>query len=105
MRELQLWDADEGLDQAFADVAELALGCRFSDCAHDREPGCAVRAAIASGTLASDRLESQRKLQRELDRLERRTDPAAIAARRRQVRVFSNSVKATMARKYGGPDG
>src|SRR4029077_19057907 len=79
MRELQLWDADEGLDEAFEDVTALFANCRFSDCAHDTEPGCAVRAALEDGTLAADRWESYRKLQRELEHLERRLDKRAQA--------------------------
>jgi len=58
MRELQLWSADEGIGASFADVEELIAKCRFNDCAHDTEPGCAVRAAIADGTLPAERFES-----------------------------------------------
>jgi ribosome biogenesis GTPase len=68
MRELQLWDAD--LEQAFGDVEEIARRCRFSDCAHDREPGCAIREALENGSLARDRWESYTKLQRELQAVE-----------------------------------
>jgi len=64
MRELGLL-TDDGLDEAFADVDELARVCRFSDCTHGSEPGCAVDAAIRAGTLARERLESRRKLERE----------------------------------------
>lgn len=67
MRELQLWEADEGLGAAFADIEELAARCRFSDCRHGGEPGCAVEEAVASGELSPERLESWRKLQRELE--------------------------------------
>ncbi len=62
LRELQLWNATEGLTQTFADVDELAAKCRFTDCQHESEPGCAVQAALASGILDVDRLESWRKL-------------------------------------------
>ncbi|HEY5625211.1 MAG TPA: ribosome small subunit-dependent GTPase A [Dehalococcoidia bacterium] len=65
LRELQLWDAGDGLGQAFADIEELAEGCGFRDCSHSSEPSCAVQAAIGSGTLDLGRLESYRKLQRE----------------------------------------
>lgn len=65
MRELGLWGEEEGLGQAFADVLALATDCRFSDCAHRREPGCAVRGAVERGELAPERLESFEKLQRE----------------------------------------
>jgi ribosome biogenesis GTPase len=67
MRELGLWDAGDGIDQTFADVAALAAECRFSDCAHEGEPGCAVLAAVEDGRLPAERLESYRKLLRELD--------------------------------------
>ena len=76
MREVQLWLGDGGLSDAFDDIAELAAGCRFTDCRHESEPGCAVRAALESGELARERWESFRALERELaelaERLERR---------------------------------
>jgi ribosome biogenesis GTPase len=72
MREVHLWLADEGLDGAFEDVVELAAQCRFSDCAHETEPGCAVQAAIAERLLAPERLASYRGLRRELAELEDR---------------------------------
>ncbi len=62
IRELQLTDVKEGLDQVFADIVELAAGCRFNDCRHDTEPGCQVQAAIKNGTLAQNRLQNWRKL-------------------------------------------
>jgi ribosome biogenesis GTPase len=74
MRELQLWESSEGLGETFADVEELIAACRFNDCAHETEPGCAVRAALEDGTLAADRWQSYDKLQRELAHLERRLD-------------------------------
>ncbi len=74
MRELQLWESSDGLGETFADVEELAAQCRFSDCAHRTEPGCAVQAALENGTLEFGRWASYRKLQRELAHLERRLD-------------------------------
>jgi ribosome biogenesis GTPase / thiamine phosphate phosphatase len=65
MRELGLWGEEEGLDQAFSDILALAADCRFSDCTHRREPGCAVRAAVDTGALTQERLGSFEKLQRE----------------------------------------
>lgn len=67
MREVGLLDADEGVTEAFADLDSLAESCRFRDCKHAAEPGCAVRAAIAQGTLAPERLEAWRRLQAELE--------------------------------------
>ncbi len=78
MRELQLWSDDgDGLDSSFADVAALAERCRFRDCGHDGEPGCAIRAALEQGTLDAGRLASHRKLQRELRYAELRNDQSA----------------------------
>ena len=65
MRELGMWDVSEGLDHAFADVEAFLGRCRFSDCRHEKEPGCAIRAAIASGDLDIARWESYRKLSEE----------------------------------------
>ena len=67
MREVGLLDADDGLTEAFPDLDDLSRSCRFRDCAHATEPGCAVRAAIAGGSLAPDRLEAWQRLQGELD--------------------------------------
>jgi ribosome biogenesis GTPase / thiamine phosphate phosphatase len=89
MRELALWGAEESLGQAFEDVEELAGECRFSDCAHESEPGCAVRAAIAGGALDPGRLESMRRLQRELRFLETRNDARARSEDRRRWRARS----------------
>jgi ribosome biogenesis GTPase len=65
MRELQLWDADEALEEAYADIGEIALRCRFTSCLHEDEPGCAVRVALAEGLLPPERLASYRKLKLE----------------------------------------
>lgn len=76
LRELQLWDVDEpALAGAFDDVAAFAARCRFSDCTHDAEPGCAVQAALAAGTLDAARWQSYLKLQREQAYAARRLDP------------------------------
>jgi ribosome biogenesis GTPase len=55
MREIGMWEADTGIADSFADIARLVAGCRFSDCRHDTEPGCAVKAALASGELSEER--------------------------------------------------
>lgn len=65
MRELRLVDAEDGVDEVFADITDLAAQCKFNDCAHQTEPGCKVRAAIEAGDLDADRLERWRKLERE----------------------------------------
>jgi ribosome biogenesis GTPase len=72
LRELQLWEPEASLEGAFADVHALAGHCRFSDCRHGEEPGCAVRAAVAEGRLGAERLASYEKLKGELGRRDRR---------------------------------
>jgi ribosome biogenesis GTPase len=74
LREIQLWAGEEALSEVFTDIDELASGCRFSDCQHTDEPGCAVLAAIEDGRLGDSRLASYRKLQRELRSIEVRAD-------------------------------
>ena len=93
MRELQLWAGEEALDSTFDDVASLFGGCRFNDCSHEREPGCAVQAALADGTLARERYDSWRKLQRELRALEIRQDARLRSEARKEIRRFSRSLK------------
>lgn len=84
MRELGFLGNEEGLADAFADIATLAGACRFSDCGHGGEPGCAVAAAISTGELDDGRWRSWLKLQREIAFEEAKEDPALRAARRRQ---------------------
>jgi ribosome biogenesis GTPase len=74
LREVQLWAGEESLGEAFGDIAELASACRFRDCRHEGEPGCAVLSALQAGRLDPARLESHRKLARELRYLEVRQD-------------------------------
>jgi ribosome biogenesis GTPase len=93
MRELQLWAAEEGIEAAFDDVEALARTCRFSDCSHEREPGCAVLAAVDDGTLELDRLRSWRKLQREVRALELRQNQRLQIEARRARRVQARSVR------------
>ncbi len=89
LRELQLWESSDGLTEAFDDVAQLEAECRFNDCGHETEPGCAVREAIRSGSLPAERLDSYRKLQRELARLERRRDARLVSLERKKWRTFA----------------
>jgi ribosome biogenesis GTPase len=93
LREVQLWDADEGIEQAFADVDELAADCRFNDCAHEREPGCAVQSAIGEGRLPRERLESYRALQRELKRLAMKQDARLRSQSRKERVAFARSLR------------
>jgi ribosome biogenesis GTPase len=88
MRELQLWEAEEGLEAAFADIEDLAAQCRFGDCHHTGEPGCAVEAAVTRGDLASERLESWRKLQREVEHARARQDGLARLREKQQTKAI-----------------
>jgi ribosome biogenesis GTPase len=91
LREIQLWngDEDEALEQAFGDIASLATACRFKDCQHQTEPGCAVKAAVAEGTLEPGRLASYAKLQRELAFLERKQDKRAESEHKKKYRAVN----------------
>jgi ribosome biogenesis GTPase len=84
LRSLPLWDAASGVATAFADIEGLASGCRFRDCVHEHEPGCAVRGAVDSGELGARRLESYHKLVHELAALELRQDERARRAASRR---------------------
>ncbi len=101
IRSLEVLGADEGVDAAFDDVVDLAATCRFSDCRHESEPGCAIRAALADGSLTEERLASHRKLEREIARAAREADPRARAEHRRTWKIISKSVDEHMERKYG----
>jgi ribosome biogenesis GTPase len=101
MRSVGMWEIEEGLADAFADVEAFAADCRFSDCTHGSEPGCAVQRAIAAGELPAARLESQLKLSRESAALAARVDPEARARHRARWRVIHKSVQNHMKQKYG----
>ncbi len=93
MRELQLWAGEESLDGTFEDVSALTGDCRFNDCAHESEPGCAIRAALADGSLPPERWESYRKLQRELRSLEVRRSKRLQSEERRRWRRVHKSMR------------
>ncbi len=93
LRELQLWGGDEGLEGAFPDVAELAGRCRYRDCAHAEEPGCAVRAAVEAGLLDAERLESWHKLRREARHLAAQRDARSRAEEEARWRIISRAIK------------
>ena len=99
IRELQLWVADDGIDEAFEDVTELFAHCRFSDCAHDTEPGCAIRAALEDGTLPSARWDCYLKLQAELAHLDRKLDKRAAAEARKRWKALSQEARANSRSK------
>jgi ribosome biogenesis GTPase len=100
IRALEIAGADEGVEAAFDDIAEIAAACRFSDCRHQGEPGCAVRAAIDDGQLSAERFASHQKLERELAHAERRGDPRARADERRRWKHIHKAVSRQMHEKY-----
>jgi ribosome biogenesis GTPase / thiamine phosphate phosphatase len=93
MRGLALWDAEDGIASAFPDIDALSQRCRFRDCAHEREPGCAVVGAVEAGLLPARRLESYRSLQTELAQLAKRQDQKAWAEKEQTKKVISKSAK------------
>ena len=101
IRSLGVAGADEGLGTAFADVIDLASGCRFADCRHEGEPGCEVLAAVADGRLDEDRLASHRKLEREAAHVARQSDRLLREAEAKRWRAIHKSAQAHMAHKYG----
>jgi len=94
MRELQLADADEGIAEVFADIVALAAECRFGDCRHETEPGCAIQAALGDGRIGSDRLRRYRKLAAEDAR-----NSEAVHERRARERSFGKMVRKSMVEK------
>lgn len=102
MRELGLWDPGEANAQTFEDVEALARECRFRDCSHVAEPGCAVQAALRSGALAPERLESYRKLDREGAFISRKEDPAASVAHRK---LWASKAKTERRRRRAEEEG
>lgn len=92
MRELQIADAGDGVEQVFAEIAEVASRCRFADCRHEGEPGCAVEAALADGSIDPERLRRYRKLVAEDAR-----NSESVHERRRRERVFGKLIKSVKA--------
>lgn len=101
LRGVGLYDAESGVGQVFAEIEELAADCRFHDCAHDAEPGCAVLAAIEDGSLAERRLDSYRKLLRENQRIVAKTDARLRAEIRRDWKAKGAEGRANMEAKRG----
>lgn len=103
MRELGLYDAEAGVAAAFGDVEALTGQCRFSDCTHTKEPGCAIRAAVDSGELPEERLRAYEKLQGELAYERRREDPQAAKENRKLWASRHKAARAWMKQKRQGP--
>jgi len=101
LRELGLWDDGDGLDRAFEDVARAAQACRFTDCRHEGEPGCAVRAALDDGSLGADRFEGWRRLAREERFRALEMDAVARRAERKRWAVIGKAGAARAKAKRG----
>ncbi len=99
MRELGLWHAESSLDLTFPEIAELAEGCKFSDCTHTHEPECAVRAAVEQGTLDSNRYASFAKLRKEAEWMNERTTVAGMLERKRKGKILGRAIKQVMKMK------
>jgi ribosome biogenesis GTPase / thiamine phosphate phosphatase len=93
MRELQLWDSDEDLAETFGEILALGAGCRFRDCRHDAEPGCAVKAAVRSGSLPAGRYDSYLKLSHERAATEKLRDERALLDEKRRAKVLNKALK------------
>lgn len=94
MRELQVWETDEGLETIFADVDALGASCRFRDCRHDREPGCAVKAAVEEGTLDAARYDSYLRLSHERAAVEAQQAERALLEKKRQGKIDAKALRA-----------
>ncbi|HYP28421.1 MAG TPA: ribosome small subunit-dependent GTPase A [Blastocatellia bacterium] len=93
MRELHLWDAESGVQGVFEDIESLAESCRFRDCSHENEPGCAVREALSEGSLDEARLENYRKLQQEMEFLELKREFNASVVEKKRFKKMMQAVR------------
>jgi ribosome biogenesis GTPase len=102
MREIQLWETGEALAGAFVDVETISESCRFRDCRHRGEPGCAVAEAVADGRLAAGRVESYHKLQDEQAYQARQQDQRLQLEEKRRWKVISKAANKYIRDKRGG---
>ena len=100
MRELQLWEGEGGLENLFDDIEELASQCKFSDCMHKSEPGCAIRRAIKKGDLDEDRYKSYLKMAREIKYFEFRKDHLASIQEKKKWKKINKMAKQITKMKY-----
>ncbi len=102
MRELQLWDGSEAVAESFVDIETIGAACRFRDCRHDKEPGCAVKTAAEAGELDRARYDSYIKLMHERDAFQRRNDDRALLESKRQSKATGKALKAAYRDKDRG---
>lgn len=100
IREIALWDDGGGLENAFPEIEALAVDCRFADCTHTHEPGCRVLEGVLSGDIRHERLESYRKMRRELHYLAQRQDKSADRVEKEQWKGVAKKIKAMKKQKY-----
>jgi ribosome biogenesis GTPase len=105
LRELAVWTDGDAVERAFDDLLSLASDCRFRDCTHGPEPGCAVTDAVARGAVPAQRLEDYRHVRREQAYLARKADPALARAERARWKAIGKAGREAMRRKRSGPGG
>jgi ribosome biogenesis GTPase len=93
MREIQIWSSDTGLQETFADIEALAENCRFRNCQHETEPGCAVQQALVEGKLDYSRFLNYQKLQKELNYLSRKQDQRAQLAEKEKWKKIHKALR------------
>jgi ribosome biogenesis GTPase len=101
LRQVAMWGADDGVTAAFPEIEALATACRFDDCTHTAEPGCAVLAALESGELPAERYESYMSLRREMGFEARKRDARLRAEETRKWKIIHKSARALYRHKYG----
>ena len=99
MRELQLFDHQDGLSHQFQDIEELILHCKFSDCRHETEPGCAVKQALSAQELSTERFANYLKLQAELGFQMRKVDKALMSEQKKQWKKINTQMYQHIERK------
>ncbi len=101
LREIQLWGNDSMLEETFSDIEEFSSKCRFIDCSHESEPGCAVLAAIEKGEISKERFTNYLKMKRELEYLESKMDESAKIQRKQKERQLNKTIREVLKQKYG----
>lgn len=99
LREIQLWEGEEGVADAFPEITQLAAGCKFTDCQHETEPGCAVRGAVQNGNLSAHRLHGFRKLKREVVQFESKHDVRLQAEQKRKSKQLTRGLRDRLREK------
>jgi len=101
MREIQLWEGSEGLSELFDDIEALTLECKFSDCRHESEPGCAVKSAIKKGEITESRFKSYKKLLNEINYFERKQNVRAALEEKKKWKKITSEAKKKSNLKHG----